>query len=58
MSNAHQAQSRHQAQSGHQARGRVVARIRVLDRLFLGGCVATYLVLMAAVVAALKVYAL
>ena len=52
MSNAHQ------TQTGHQARGRVVARIRVLDRLFLGGCVATYLVLMAAVVAALKVYAL
>jgi hypothetical protein len=33
-----------------------VARARVLDRLFLGGCIATYLVLMAAVVAALKAY--
>ena len=58
MSNAHQTQTGHRAPSGHQVRGRVVARIRVLDRLFLGGCVATYLVLMAAVVAALKVYAL
>ncbi len=28
----------------------------MLDRLFLGGCVATYLVLLAAVVAALKAY--
>jgi len=33
-----------------------VARTRVLDRLFLGGCIATYLVLMVAVVAALKAY--
>jgi len=33
-----------------------VARARVLDRLFLGGCIATYLVLMVAVVAALRAY--
>jgi hypothetical protein len=33
-----------------------IARARVLDRLFLGGCIATYLVLMVAVVAALRAY--
>ena len=45
--------------NAHQTRGRAtVARIRVLDRLFLGGCIATYLVLMAAVVAALRAYGL
>jgi len=33
-----------------------VARARMLDRLFLGGCIATYIVLMVAVVAALKAY--
>jgi hypothetical protein len=45
--------------SAHPTRARAtVARIRVLDRLFLGGCIATYLVLMAAVVAALKAYGL
>jgi hypothetical protein len=45
--------------NAHPARPRATAaRIRVLDRLFLGGCVATYAVLMAAVVAALKAYGL
>jgi hypothetical protein len=49
----------HPAQSARAAKARAtVARIRVLDRLFLGGCIATYLVLMAAVVAALKAYGL
>jgi hypothetical protein len=49
----------HPAQNAHPARGRAtVARIRVLDRLFLGGCIATYLVLLAAVVAALRAYGL
>jgi hypothetical protein len=33
-----------------------VARTRVLDRLFLGGCIATYVVLIAAVVVALRAY--
>jgi hypothetical protein len=33
-----------------------LARTRLLDRLFLGGCIATYLVLIAAVVAALRAY--
>ena len=32
------------------------ARTRLADRLFLGGCIATYLVLLLAVVAALKAY--
>jgi hypothetical protein len=49
----------HNAHPAHSAKGRAtVARIRVLDRLFLGGCVATYLVLLGAVVAALKSYGL
>ena len=50
----------HNAHPAHQPpRARAtVARIRVLDRLFLGGCIATYLVLLAAVVAALKAYGL
>ena len=34
------------------------ARTRMLDRLFLGGCVSTYLVLLAAVVVALRAYGL
>jgi hypothetical protein len=43
--------------NGHHADLRAaVARARVLDRLFLGGCIATYVVLMVAVVAALKAY--
>jgi hypothetical protein len=32
------------------------ARARMLDRLFLGGCISTYLVLLAAVVVALRAY--
>jgi hypothetical protein len=49
----------HNAHPAHQTKARAsVARIRVLDRLFLGGCIATYLVLLAAVVAALKAYGL
>jgi hypothetical protein len=47
--NAHPAPARARA---------TVARIRVLDRLFLGGCIATYLVLLGAVIAALKAYGL
>ena len=43
--------------NGHQAHLRAaVVRARMLDRLFLGGCIATYVVLMVAVVAALKAY--
>jgi hypothetical protein len=34
------------------------ARTRMLDRLFLGGCISTYLVLLAAVVVALRAYGL
>jgi hypothetical protein len=52
----HNAQSARNAHSAHQARGRTAARLRVLDRLFLGGCIATYVVLMGAVVVALKAY--
>lgn len=48
----------HPTQSAQRVPRATVARIRVLDRLFLGGCIATYLVLMAAVVAALKAYGL
>lgn len=38
------------------AKGRTAIRAQVLDRVFLGGCIATYLVLMIAVVAALQAY--
>jgi hypothetical protein len=53
------ARNAHPAHNAQPARGRAtVARVRVLDRLFLGGCIATYLVLLAAVVAALRAYGL
>jgi len=38
------------------ARRSVAARRRMLDRLFLGGCTATYVVLIGAVIIALRVY--
>ncbi len=37
-------------------RRRGIVRARVLDRVFLGCCIATYLVLMVAVIAALRAY--
>ena len=39
------------------ARSRAAAaRTRMLDRLFLGGCISTYLVLLAALAVALRAY--
>ena len=47
----------HPAQSAHPGKARAtVARIRVLDRLFLGGCTATYVILIGAVIFALRYY--
>jgi hypothetical protein len=41
----------------HNSRPRATAaRARIADRLFIGGCAAAYLMLVAAVVAALKLY--
>ena len=40
----------------HNARPAPAARSRLADRLFLGGCTATYVILMIAVVIALRTY--
>jgi hypothetical protein len=39
------------------SRDRIAGRAGILDRLFVGGCTATYVVLIATVAAALRLYA-